>query len=177
MNATTLSMGDLLVRAGFRLRGKSRADCIHCSGSSVGTVSFTAEVAHCFRCGWKSNTVTLARELGLAGTTGANRQEQRELAEYLRTIERFEKWRDAHVRRLSTELRVLGRTAARATEVLKIYPDCEPAWDAFARFAHREAELNYALDMLTFAKAGVWSEEDCTVLDLFEFWRSHVEGQ
>src|SRR5713226_4928367 len=38
-------MGALLVCAGFRLRGRNRADCAYCEGHSRGTVSYTDEVA------------------------------------------------------------------------------------------------------------------------------------
>ena len=175
----TFSMPELLERAGFQLRGKNRADCVHCAGSSHATVAFTDEVAYCHRCAWKANTVTLAKELGLLATDPDSRrqrrQEVRKVAEYRRVIERFEVWRNSLIRKYSAELRQLGRSAVIATDVLKRYPDCEPAWDALARFCHREGELNRVLDLLTFTKASQWLEEDSTPLDLFEFWRREIE--
>jgi hypothetical protein len=173
-------MPDLLERAGFRLRGRSRADCAHCTGHAIATVGFTDEKAHCFRCQWKANATTLAKELGLLQTDPESkrrwRKEVRELAEYRRTIERFEAWRDALIRKYSARLRQLGRSAAIATSVLERYPDCEPAWDAFARYCHEEAELSQMLDFLCCAKASPWLSEDATVLDVFETWRQvHAE--
>lgn len=173
-------MPELLERAGFRLRGKTRADCIHCAGHAIATVAFTSELAYCHRCAWKSNTTTLARELGLLATDPESRRQRRKeflkLNEYRRVIERFEVWRDGHVRRYSARLRQLGRSAALATEVLAKYPDCEAAWNAFARFCHEEGELCRVLDYLTFAKASPWLEEDSTPLGVFEAWRREFDA-
>lgn len=180
-NATTLdlTMPELLERAGFRLRGRTRADCIHCSGHATATVAFTSELAYCHRCAWKSNTIALARELGLIATDPESRrlrrEEARRVAEYRAIVDRFEAWRDALIRRYSTELRLLGRSAATAKEVLSTYRDCEPAWDAFARFCHREGGLNQLLDFLTFTRAGVWLEEDSEPLALFDWWKRNVD--
>lgn len=53
----------LLEMSGAKLRGRNRADCPKCLGFR--TISFAGEVFHCFKCGWKGNAITLARELGL----------------------------------------------------------------------------------------------------------------
>ena len=53
----------LLEQAGARPRGK-RHDCPKCGGRR--TVTHRDEVFYCHRCQWRGNTVTLARELGLA---------------------------------------------------------------------------------------------------------------
>ncbi|HEV2521421.1 MAG TPA: hypothetical protein VGT24_03490 [Candidatus Acidoferrales bacterium] len=66
-------MGDLLAQAGFVVRTATRADCGRCTGRSQGTVSYNAEVAHCFRCDWSANRYTLVRDLGLAGRASACR--------------------------------------------------------------------------------------------------------
>jgi len=179
VSIATLSMSELLERAGLRLRGKRRADCVYCTGHSTATVSYTDEVAHCFRCQWKANTATIAKELGLVATDPESkrrrREEAREIAEYRKTIARFETWRDSLIGKYSTELRQLGRSAAIATEVLKKYPDCEPAWDALARYCHQEGELNRILDWLTCAKASPWLEEDSTILGLFQTWKKEID--
>lgn len=172
------AMPELLERSGFRLRGK-RADCIHCAGGSVATVSYTETVAFCHRCKWTANIITLAKELGLLATDPESKrqrqEEARELAEYRRTIQQFEAWRDAQIRKFSTELRQLGRSAVLATEVLKTYPECEPAWDALARYCHKEGGLSQMLDFLTCTKASPWLSEDYTILDVFEAWREIYE--
>jgi hypothetical protein len=179
MTTATFAMPELLERAGFRLRGKNRADCIHCAGHAVATVSYTTELAYCHRCAWKANTTTLAKELGLFATDPESkrqrRDEARRLAEYRRTVERFEAWRNAHIRRYSAELRGLGHSAALATLVLAKYPDCEPAWDALARYCHKEGELNQILDYLIFTKASPWLEKDSTPLELFETWKREID--
>jgi hypothetical protein len=174
------AMAELLERSGFRLRGKSRADCARCAGHQVATVSFTSEVAFCHRCKWRSNTLALARELGLLATDPESRrlrhEEARRIAEYRRIVDRFESWRDALVRKYSSELRQLGRSAALAKEALASDPDWELAWDALARFCHNEGRLNQLLDFLTFAKASPWLEENSEPLDLFEWWKENVDG-
>jgi hypothetical protein len=181
-NATVnLAMSELLERAGFRLRGKTRADCVHCAGTSIATVSFTDELAYCHRCAWKANATTLAKELGLIATDPESRrlrrEEARRLAEYRETIARFEAWRDGHIRAYSAKLRALGHGAALAKEVLAKYPDCDPAWDCFAKFCHEEGELNQILDYLCFTKCSPWLDEDSTPLGLFEAWRREIDGK
>jgi hypothetical protein len=66
MPPTLPSLRDLLAWGGFRLRTGTRADCAHCRGNSRGTVSYNAEVAHCFRCGWSANCFQLARQVAQA---------------------------------------------------------------------------------------------------------------
>jgi hypothetical protein len=178
---STPPMLELLERAGFRVRGRNRADCIHCSGHSIATVSFTDEVAHCFRCEWKANTITLKKELGLFGDNPAAkrgwRQERRERERHRLIIRRFEAWRGGHINRLSAELRQLGRNAVLAADVLKHYPNCGPAWDAFARYCHSEGELNWILDWLTCTKASPWLEKDSTIIDVFELWKDNFDAK
>ena len=63
-----LSLRDMLVRVGFRVRGHKRADCPFCLGQSRATVAFTEEVYFCHRCKRAGNRGALARELGLLPT-------------------------------------------------------------------------------------------------------------
>lgn len=171
MTKAAFTMPGLLERAGFRLRGKTRADCAHCQGRSIATVSFTDEVAHCFRCRWGANTITLAKELGIQVDSKTRQRHQREMQARSRqrnTIQRFESWRNSHIRRLSNRHRELRFQAQVASDVLRRYPDCDPAWDALARFCHEKGELLRQLDFLTCAKASSWLEADATVLDVFE---------
>lgn len=59
-------MAELLARSGRTPRSATRADCV-CPGHSRATITFNQEVAHCFRCGWRTNSLQLARALGLRG--------------------------------------------------------------------------------------------------------------
>lgn len=178
MNPSPFEMRLLLERAGFRVRGATRADCVHCEGQSRGTVAFTAEVAYCHRCKWTANTLTLARELGLLRgsprAVSALREEGRRRAILEAKIRLFDSWRDARIHEVSDRYRSHSRAAIHASEVLPKFPNCEEAWDALARFYHAEAQLSAAFDWLTFAKAGVWLEEDSTPKEVFENWRSHA---
>jgi hypothetical protein len=169
-----LTMPDLLERSGFCLRGKNRADCAHCQGRSIATVSYTDDVAHCFRCQWKANTVTLAKELAIQADPKTRQRWQHEMQArfcHRNLIERFESWRNFHIRRLSNRYRELRFQAQLAGDVLRRYPDCDPAWDALARFCHEEGELIRQLDFLTCAKASSWLEADAKILDVFDAWR------
>jgi hypothetical protein len=178
MNVGALNMRDLLDRAGFRVRGATRADCIHCKGHSRGTVAFTAEVAFCHRCKWTANALTLARELGLQqgnpGIDSAFWEDAKRRAGVDVEIRRFEAWRNNTIREVSNRYRSLSRAAVHAENVLSKFPDCEEAWDALARFYHAKGKLSAAFDWLMFTKASVWLEEDSTAVELFETWRSHA---
>jgi hypothetical protein len=166
---------DLLERAGFRIRSTNRADCAHCLGSSIRTVSYTQELAHCFRCGWAANRLGLAKHLGLLADDSATRHKFRRDRRHRRAtasiLRLFERWREGRIRQLSAQSRVLGRQALLAHEVLLRWPAGESAWDALARFYHAEAHLSAALDFLSFAKASNWLERDSTPMEVFETWR------
>lgn len=176
--AGCFDMRSLLERAGFRVRGATRADCVHCEGSSRGTVAFTFEVAFCHRCKWRANVVMLARELGLLNgnseAASALRQVAQQRAEKEVQLNRFDQWRDARIREISGRYRSLSRSAVNAEQVLSEYPNCEEAWDAMARFYHQEAKLSAALDWLMFAKASNWLEADSTPTEVFATWRANA---
>jgi hypothetical protein len=89
-------------------------------------------------------------------------------------IEPFEKWREASIRGVSNRYRTLSKAAVKADTVLRKSPNCDEAWDALARFYHAEAQLSAAFDWLTFAKAGVWLEENSTPTEVFATWRRHA---
>lgn len=167
-------MRSLLEQAGFRIH-RTRADCIKCEGSSRATVSFNAEVAHCHRCKWSANTFTLARDLGLLrGDPEARARFRREVEDRKRVnaeLEKFEQWRNSRIRQASTRHRLLWRKALLAQDVLREFPDFEPAWDALARWYHAEAQLSATLDYLSFSKAGRWLETDSTREQVMEVWR------
>jgi len=176
-------MRDLLAVGGFRVRTAIRADCAHCVGRSRGTVSYNAEVAHCFRCGWKANRLTLARELGLArkARTGsrANARVRREVQHRAKNeggIRAFTQWRDERLRQVSGRHYALSRAALRAEQALAsgaLTPEeQELAWSAMGRFRHEEARLSAAFDVLTCAKASAWLECDSRIEELFEYWKA-----
>lgn len=175
MRMPGLGMRSLLERAGFRIRTATRADCGRCSGRSTGTVSYTAEVAHCFRCDWRASTVTLARELGLLNADPATlarlREETRGRARFNVPIQAFEAWRDAQIHRLSDRILTLSRAAVQAGEVLRTDPANETAWETLSKYYHSQAQLSAAFDFLKFAKASDWLETDSTPVEVLENWR------
>jgi hypothetical protein len=178
MNVDEFELRSLLVQAGFVIRGATRADCIHCEGHSRGTVAFTTEVAYCHRCKWTTNILTLARELGLLRGNpegvSAFREKARLRERLYGKVKPFETWRDARIREVSDRYRSLSRAAVRASDVLARFPDCEPTWDALARFYHAEAQLSAVFDWLTFTKASAWLEADSSPFEVFETWRKHA---
>jgi hypothetical protein len=135
----------LLISAGFRISGK-RADCIHCHGGAHLTVSFNDEVAYCHRCKWTANKATLARKLGKAATpeTAAHRAARAKAVAIVQDA-------DAAYKLVAAEYRRLGRMGAIAKDVLAMH-ECEPAWDALARFYRSERKLVYRMDLLSFRK-------------------------
>ncbi len=169
-----LTLPDLLVRAGYRIRGR-RADCLQCQAEGHGpsTIAFTDEVAFCHRCKWTGNIRTLSRQLGVAA--GPERPE--DVAKRERAAQ-FEKWRDACFRILARRLRILARQAELAKQILRNFPDCEPAWSALADYYHNESELLGALDVIAFEKCSPWLERPVTrdVL-LAAFEKSQMEGR
>ena len=177
MSAAGFDMRSLLERAGFVIRGK-RADCIHCSGRRGGTVSFSNEMAHCHRCKWSANAITLARDLDLLKGDSQAARALREKAEQRRRfnsqIKPFEEWREASIHSVSDNYRALSQAAVRAEAVLRMFPNCEEAWDAMARFYHAEARLSTAFDWLMFTKASNWLETDSKPVEAFETWRRYA---
>lgn len=178
MNAPLFEMRSLLEAGGFRLRGTTRADCIHCEGHSRGTVAFTPKVAYCHRCKWTANALTLARELGLLRgnpeAASAFREKARRRAGLYAETERFDTWREARIREVSDRYRLLSKSAIRASGVLAQFPHCDEAWDTLARFYHAEAQLSAAFDWLMFTKASTWLETDSFPAEVFETWRKHA---
>jgi hypothetical protein len=168
-------MRSLLEQSGFRIRGTTRADCIHCEGGSRGTVSFTDELAHCFRCQWKANSFTLARNLGLfAGNSEAREKflhDVRKRKRFDAELEKFEVWRSRRIRLVSDKYLGLSKAEIRARRVLARFRDCKQAWDCLARFYDEEAQLLAAFDWLTFAKTSAWLERDSRPVEVFETWR------
>jgi hypothetical protein len=89
-------------------------------------------------------------------------------------IRAFARWRDQRLKLAIDRHRRSSQQAILAENVLRIHTNCEPAWDALARFYHEEAQLCMALDWLTFSKVSIWLEEDSTVSQVFDAWRSHA---
>lgn len=174
--STGVDMRTLLRSSGFRIRNSKRADCVHCTGKARGTVSYNTDVAHCFRCGWATNTVTLARTLGLYANDLEQRLRQREETicriNIEEVIRQFDEWRERRIRYVSDRFRTLGRAATWANEVLRIYPGCEEGWEALTRYYHQKARLSAHFDFLCFTKASEWLETDSTAVEVFRIWRS-----
>jgi hypothetical protein len=178
MNASGFDMRRLLEAAGFRIRGATRADCVHCDGNSRGTVSFTAELAFCHRCKWTANAQKLARQIvlpcGNPHAASAYREEARRRAGIEGKIKRFAAWQDVRIREVSGRHRLLSKAAIRASNVLAMFPTCDDAWGALASFYHAEARLRACFDWLMFTKVSVWLENDSSPVEVFESWRSNA---
>jgi len=86
--------------------------------------------------------------------------------------EEFDRWRDGLIRRANAEYRSLWRNAGLAEDVLRKFPDCEPAWSALARWYHAEARLTSILDFLLFNKVTDYLEVPSNRQSVMEFWRS-----
>ena len=149
------SVPSLLVAAGFRVRGR-RAECAHCSGSARLTVSFNNEVAHCHRCKWSANRYQLAK--GLGQTVSPRKIGRAELRK-----KRFFAWLTLRYGQMATLERVTVRKARLAFSVLAKFPDCEPAWDALARFYHIEHHLRVFFEA---------AQDRIGRLELYRAWRS-----
>jgi hypothetical protein len=85
---------------------------------------------------------------------------------------RFGEWVDAQHIQVAAQYRRRGRMAAIAQRVLVRFPDCEPAWDALARFYRSEARLARMLDVLSFEGVSPWLETPATPLSLFQKWEA-----
>jgi hypothetical protein len=83
-------------------------------------------------------------------------------------VTKFTHWRDERYGELACQHRQFGLKAELAKRILAIYPDCEPAWDALARFYHNEARLGGALDSLIGERASRWDTVPLT--ELFDAW-------
>ena len=166
-----------LKMTGFRIRSATRADCVRCTGRSGGTVSYNKEVAHCFRCDWGANWLTLARDLGVLlsdpPTLLQLREEARRRAKIEDLIGEFDVWREARIRHVSDRLRRLSRAALLAEKVLRRFPECDEAWEALAEYYHEKPRLCGYLDFLCFTKASEWLETDSTSVEVFTMWRLH----
>lgn len=174
-------MRELLVRAGFRIRSGSRADCARCAGRSGRTVSYTAEVAYCHRCQWSGNLLTLAKELGLLKSDPATRarlrREAAKRAERDAELAAFGAWAERRYNDTLDELHRLMRRATWAEEVLQNNLDNETAWTALALFHHRRPVLEATLDYLMCIKANPWLDVDSTPVEMFRLWRTRTAGR
>ena len=124
---------------------------------------------YCHRCKRGGTTRSLARELGHSVTpeTAQERSAREQKA-------KFKSWINERHNSIAAELRVTRKRADIAKRVLRVYPDCEPAWDALARFCHSEAKLTAALETLSFEKVPTYLEEPSTPDTLFaEFKEIH----
>jgi hypothetical protein len=105
-------------------------------------------------------------------TARQSRTQEMQRRARIEELERFDRWRDSQIDRLTTLYQSLWSRSALAHRILLLYPDEVLAWNALAPFYHREAELSRALDFLTFAKASSWLESDSTPRKVFGFWRN-----
>jgi hypothetical protein len=160
----SVQFADLLVQAGFRIRGR-RADCPHCGGQgrTTGTVAFTPQVAFCHRCKWTRNFRTLSRDLGVTVKTQSRewvtlRSQETEFATWLEVCH----WL---LMRLYWDLK---RKADLAARILVYDTECAGAWNALAAYYHERSSILAALDFLSFEKNSLWLAVPMTRRRLFE---------
>ena len=178
-----MTMRELLERAGFRIRSAKRADCAKCTGRSRGTVSYTERLAYCHRCAWRTNDVSLARELGLCsgglpgGDSSAPKGAHLKVAatrEREARIAAFAVWRRAKTDELIARAHRLRFRAELAKCMLADNPDDEFAWQQLAECYHEEAQLEATLDFLLCTKLSVWLDGDSTLTDVYEAWQQRA---
>lgn len=144
--STTIQHGieELLEQAGARPRGK-RHECPKCGG--LRTVTHTEECFYCHKCGWKGNTVTLAKEIGVY-----RRLPSEEYRELRRKRERAQEatrrlYAVAHKRQLELreQLRELGRAETLAHEA---GPEDPNTWEILSRVYAEQPRIEQELDAL-----------------------------
>jgi hypothetical protein len=150
-----LKMADLLAAKGFRLRSRGRADCVHCSGTSRGTVAFTSDVAFCHRCRWSANINRMAREQGI--TILARKTGRASIRK-----DSFRHWLSQTYTVMADEERRLARRAELAKAALNNFPDNESAWSALADWYHRQ----HSFEMFFSA-----AQDRIGRFDLYKSWR------
>src|ERR1700751_5462678 len=107
-------MPELLEQAGFRVRA-TRADCVHCEGTSRFTVAFNDSVAFCHRCKWSANARSLGRNLGRTVAPESSEQRRARLV-----IARFRAWLSAKYTGMANEERHLASRAQLAKKLLTV---------------------------------------------------------
>ncbi len=145
---------ELLDASGFRVRGR-RADCVHCSGRSRGTVAFTDSVAFCHRCRWTASARRLAREQGIAIPASKIGRARVRKAQ-------FRAWMGETSRVMANQERCLGRRAEWAKVALHFFPEMELAWSALAMWYHTQRSFE-----LFFESA----RDRIGRFDLYKSWR------
>jgi len=127
----------ILERAGYRIRGR-RADCPQCSGRSRLTVAFTTDGRFfCHRCGRGGSVRQLARAQGVVLSPPR-------IGKAAIQKEQFKKWLSDKMTQMSRDEYRLVWTWKQALDALEFYPHLldevsrERAWEAVARYYHRE---------------------------------------
>ena len=122
----------LLQKAGARLVGRERFDCPKCHRKRTG--SYHDEVFYCHGCGYKGNSVSLAKELCLARPMSREeyrairlqRERAHEAATLSVALRRARRWQ------LYDQHQTLLGIHAGATRALRREPENETAWAALA---------------------------------------------
>jgi len=133
-------IAELLEASGAKPRG-NRHDCAKCSGYR--TVTHSAEAFLCHRCGWRGNTVTLAKELGIyQRVPKAEYIRQRNERQRAETLARqfLAACRD-HRLAFNALYCLMQQATDEAHEKLKSNPEDEAAWDCLAWAYQNEREV------------------------------------
>jgi hypothetical protein len=147
-------IGGLLAQAGARLRGRNRADCPRCKRFRA--ISFTPETFFChgIDCGWKGNTITLARELGTDIGKPSPEEIRRQKMARGAALKLYEAVRERRMM-LQRELRSIGRAEIIADAA---GPDDETAWRLLAACYELKPIIEAKLDFLETANAAELAE-------------------
>jgi hypothetical protein len=153
---STQTIQSLLERAGFHVRGATRADCAHCQGTTRGTVSFNNAVAFCHRCKWTANIRQLSHGLGIVPPKRAPEDVHADA-----TVARFKQWLADRCRVAAETERRLAQRAELAKRVLAKWPDEFTAWDALAKWFHAQRTFQ-----------DFWDLASCRTgrIELFKTW-------
>lgn len=170
------SFEELLQLAGFTLRGKNRASCAHCAGHDRSTVAFSNRHAHCFRCGWKSTYLKLARELKIIGEkiTPEDRLKLKEIQQQEKRRAQFLAWQNKKLKIVLMKLTRLRIRAKFAAKRLRRDSENELLWSVLARFYHEESNLNMALDFFSMTSISNWLEQDSTPKELIALFNDET---
>ena len=150
------AMGELLERAGAKLRGRGRADCPRCGGRR--TLSYTSSLFKCHHagCGFQGSSHNLAKELGLARPLSL--AEREELQQRLLCAREAAGQALGRVRSRRLELyeahRSLLSILLSASERLKQNPEDERAWTALAYRGRELPKVRAELAMLESVPVG-----------------------
>lgn len=149
----------LLKRAGFTLRGKTRATCAYCTGRDRTTVSVGDDTAYCFRCGWKSGRTKMAREQGLLDPLKITEEDRLQLVlekRQAQQLKEFESWRNTKIKKVLDRMDLLRKRVRAANRHARRHGENDVVWNVLAAAYHSEVQINAEFDGLMLNKHSRW---------------------